>query len=130
MPDFISDVPGLCPPPEPYSYAVRHGDTIYLAGQVALDEQMQIVGTTLSEQGEQIWRNIAAVLQRCGSGIGDILKVTYFLRDIRELPAEIEIRKRLFPEGRFPAVTAVQAGALGLQGLMMEVDVIAAVARG
>jgi enamine deaminase RidA (YjgF/YER057c/UK114 family) len=130
VPDFISDVPGLCPPPEPYSYAVRHGDTIYLAGQVALDEQMQIVGTTLSEQGEQIWRNIAAVLHRCGSGIGDILKVTYFLRDIRELPAEIEIRKRLFPEGRFPAVTAVQAGALGLQGLMMEVDVIAAVARG
>jgi enamine deaminase RidA (YjgF/YER057c/UK114 family) len=130
VPDYISDVAGLCPPPEPYSYAVRHGDTLYLAGQVALDEQMQIVGTTLSEQGEQIWRNIAAVLERCGSSIEHILQVTYFLRDIRELPAEIEIRKRLFPEGRFPAVTAVQAGALGLQGLMMEVDVIAAVPRG
>jgi len=128
--DFISDVPGLCPPPEPYSYAVRHGDTLYLAGQVALDEHMRVVGSTLAEQGEQIWSNIAAVLDRCGSAIHDILKVTYFLRDIRELPAEIEIRKRLFPDGRFPAVTAVQAGALGLPGLMMEVDVIAAVTRG
>ena len=130
MADYISDVPGLCPPPEPYSYAVRHGDTLYLAGQVALDEHMRVVGATLTEQGEQIWSNIAAVLERCGSGLRDILKVTYFLRDIRELPAEIEIRKRLFPDGRFPAVTAVQAGALGLPGLMMEVDVIAAVTRG
>jgi enamine deaminase RidA (YjgF/YER057c/UK114 family) len=127
VPEFISDVPGLCPPPEPYSYAVRHGDTIFLAGQVALDEQMRVVGTTLGEQGEQIWRNIRAVLERCGAGLGDIVKVTYYLRDIRELPEEIAIRTRLFPDGRFPAVTAIQAGALGLPGLMMEVDVIAAV---
>jgi len=129
VPDFISDVPGLCPPPEPYSYAVRHGDTIYLAGQVALDEHMRVVGATLTEQGEQIWLNIRAVLKRCGADLSDIVKVTYYLRDVRELPEEIAIRTRLFPDGRFPAVTAIQAGALGLPGLMMEVDVIAAVSN-
>lgn len=127
MPEFITDVPGLCPPPEPYSYAVRTGNTLYLAGQVALNEKMEIVGTTLSEQGEQIWKNIERVLDHCGARLNDIVKITYFLQDIRELPAEIEIRKRLFPVGQFPAVTAVQAAALGLQGLMMEVDVTAVV---
>ena len=127
MPEFITDVPGLCPPPEPYSYAVRAGDTLYLAGQVALNEKMEIVGTTLAEQGEQIWKNIEKVLKHCGASLTDIVKITYFLQDIRELPTEIEIRKRLFPAGQFPVVTAVQAAALGLQGLMMEVDVTAVV---
>jgi len=125
MLEYITDVPGLCPPPEPYSYAVKAGDTLYLAGQVALDEKMQVVGTTLPEQAEQIWRNIAAVLEHCGGSLANIAKITYFLQDIRELPAEIEVRKRLFPAGRFPVVTAVQAAALGLPGLMMEVDVTA-----
>ena len=125
MPEFITDVPGLCKPPEPYSYAVRAGNTLFLAGQVALDEKMQIVGTTLEEQAEQIWKNIDLVLQHCGSNISNIVKITYYLRDIRELPAEISVRKKLFHNGHFPAVTAVQAAALGLPGLMMEIDVTA-----
>ena len=44
--DTVVDVPGLCPPPEPYSYAVRAGDALYLAGQVALDADGEVVGTT------------------------------------------------------------------------------------
>ena len=48
--ESVVDVPGLCPPPEPYSYAVRAGDTLYLAGQVALDEAGEVVGTTVAEQ--------------------------------------------------------------------------------
>jgi 2-iminobutanoate/2-iminopropanoate deaminase len=127
MPEFITSVPGLCPPPEPYSYAVKAGNTLFLAGQVALDEEMQIVGTTLADQGRQVWQNIETVLKHCGCTLSNIVKITYYLQDVRELPAEIEIRKKIFPPNRFPAVTAIQAGALGLPGLMMEVDVIAVV---
>jgi len=35
---------GLSEPPEPYSHAVRAGDTVYLAGQVAFDSSGEIVG--------------------------------------------------------------------------------------
>ena len=56
------DVAGLCPPPEPYSYAVRAGDTLYLAGQVAFDADGEVVGTTVAEQARQVWANIASVL--------------------------------------------------------------------
>lgn len=125
MPEFITHVPGLCSPPEPYSYAVKTGNTLFLAGQVALNEEMQVVGTSLAEQGSQVWKNIEAVLKHCGCTLTNIVKITYYLQDIRELPAEIEIRKKIFPPDRFPAVTAIQAAALGLPGLMMEVDVIA-----
>ena len=87
-------MPGLCDPPEPYSYSVRAGQTIYLAGQVALDHDMQIVGTTVAEQAAQVWRNIESVLAASGATLADIVKVTYFVRDIRELPGEIEVRKK------------------------------------
>lgn len=125
MPEFIGDVPGLCSPPEPYSYAVRTGSTLHLAGQVALDERMAIVGTTMAEQAEQIWDNIERVLDACGSRLDHVVKINYFVQDIRDLPAEIAVRRTKFVEGRFPAVTAVQVAALGLPGLVMEVEVVA-----
>jgi enamine deaminase RidA (YjgF/YER057c/UK114 family) len=125
MHDFRSEIPGLCEPPEPYSYSVRAGDTIYLAGQVALDEHMQIVGTTLTEQAIQTWRNIETVLADAGATLADVVKVTYYLQDVRELAEELEVRRTLFAPGKMPAVTAMQAAALGLPGLKLEVDVIA-----
>lgn len=125
MIDFRADVPGLCPPPEPYSYSVRAGNTIYLAGQVALDAAGRIVGSTLGEQATQVWRNIEAVLAASGATLADVVKINYYLQDVRDLPHEIEVRRQLFPPDRMPAVTAVQVAALGLPGLAVEVEVIA-----
>ncbi len=125
-----SEVPGLCQPPEPYSYAIRAGDTLYLAGQVALDEEGEVVGSTVVEQARQVWSNIEAVLAEAGSSIADVVKVTYYMQDIREIAEEIGVRKQVFAGRPLPAVTAVQAAALGLPGLMMEVDVVAVVGSG
>jgi reactive intermediate/imine deaminase len=130
MREFRSQVPGLCDPPEPYSYSVRAGDTVYVAGQVALDESGRIVGATVAEQAEQVWNNIEAVLHAAGGSLADVVKINYFLQDIRELPAEIEVRTRRFAPDRMPAVTAVQAAALGLPGLLMEVEVVAVLGDG
>ena len=128
--EAIVDVPGLCPPPEPYSYAIRAGDTLYLAGQVALDEKGAIVGSTVAEQARQIWSNIEHVLAAAGSGIADVVKVTYIMQDVREIAEEIEVRRQVFIDRPFPAVTAMQAAALGLPGLKMEVDVVAVMTGG
>ncbi len=125
MHTFTTSVDGLCDPPEPYSYSVQAGQTLYLAGQVALDEQVQVVGSTLGEQAEQVWDNIEAVLAASGGTLDDVVKITYYLRDIRDLPQEIAVRTARFPSGRMPAVTAVQVAALGLPGLLVEIDVIA-----
>lgn len=127
MADFCSDVSGLCAPPEPYSYSVRAGNTIYLAGQVALDDAGSIVGSTLGDQAAQVWRNIEAVLAANGATLADIVKINYYLQDVRDLPHEIEVRRQLFAPDRMPAVTAVQVAALGLPGLTVEVEVIAVV---
>ncbi len=122
---YYKEVTGLISPLEPYSYVVRAGDTLYLAGQVALDETGKIIGATMKEQATQVWKNIKTALEAVGSSLENIVKINYFLQDIRELNEEIEIRKTLFLETKFPAVTAVQVSALGLPGLQLEVDIVA-----
>lgn len=119
------EVEALCPPPEPYSYAIEAAGVLYLAGQVSLDRQGNLVGDTVAAQARQVWRNIGDVLEAAGSSLADVVKVTYFMQDIREIAEEIPIREELFAGRPLPAVTAVQAAALGLPGLKMEVDVIA-----
>ena len=118
-------VPSLGPPPEPYEYAIRSGNTLYLAGQVALDENGIIVGTTTKEQARKTWDNIGIVLAAAGASIKDVVKVTYFLADISELQEEMEIRKEVFSGRPFPVVTAIQAAALGMPGLRLEIDLVA-----
>jgi len=53
------------------------------------------------------------------------VKVVCFLKDIRHVPYEIAVRRRLFPEGRWPAYTMVQVANLGQEDLLYEIDVTA-----
>ncbi len=117
---------GLAAPPEPYSHAIRCGDTLYLAGQVAFDEQNQVVGAGDPErQAEQVWRNIGLAVEAAGGTLADVVKITIFLKDVRHAAAEISVRERLFEPGRFPVCTLVQVANLGLPDLLMEVDAVA-----
>jgi enamine deaminase RidA (YjgF/YER057c/UK114 family) len=117
---------GLAPPPEPYAHAVRCGDTLYVAGQVAFDERNEIVGIgDPRRQAEQVWRNIELAVEAAGGTLADVVKITIFLKDIRHAAAEISVRQRLFESGRFPVCTQVQVANLGLPELLMEVDAVA-----
>ena len=47
----------------PYSQAIEAGGMIYTSGQIALDPSTgQLVGTTITEQAEQVMKNLVAVL--------------------------------------------------------------------
>jgi enamine deaminase RidA (YjgF/YER057c/UK114 family) len=117
---------GLAPPPEPYSHAIRCGDTLYIAGQVAFDEQNNVVGVgDPRRQAEQVWQNIRLAVEAAGGTLADVVKITIFLKDVRHAPAEISVRETLFEAGRYPICTLVQVANLGLPDLLMEVDAVA-----
>ena len=121
---------GLAPPPEPYAHAIRCGDTLYIAGQVAFDGENRIVGVgDARRQAEQVWRNIGLAAEAAGGTVADVVKITVFLKDIRDAPAEIAARERLFEPGRLPICTMVQVANLGLPDLLMEVDAVAVLRR-
>jgi enamine deaminase RidA (YjgF/YER057c/UK114 family) len=117
---------GLAAPPEPYSHAVRCGDTLYIAGQVAFDEDNRVVGAAdARRQAERVWHNIRLAVEAAGGELRDVVKITIFLKDIRHAPDEIAVREKLFEPGRFPVCTQVQVANLGLPDLLMEIDAIA-----
>ena len=117
---------GIAPPPEPYSHAIRCGDTLYIAGQVAFDENNVVVGVgDPRAQAERVWHNIRLAVEAAGGTLADVIKITIFLKDVRHAPAEIGVRERLFEPGRYPVCTLVQVANLGLEDLLMEVDAVA-----
>jgi enamine deaminase RidA (YjgF/YER057c/UK114 family) len=117
---------GLARPPEPYCHAIRCGDTVYIAGQVAFDKQNNIVGIgDPRRQAEQVWQNIGLAVDAAGGSLADIVKITIFLKDVRHAPHEISVRERLFDRRRFPICTLVQVANLGLPELLMEIEAIA-----
>jgi enamine deaminase RidA (YjgF/YER057c/UK114 family) len=117
---------GIAPPPEPYSHAIRCGDTVYIAGQVAFDEQNNTVGIgDPRRQAEQVWHNIRLAVEAAGGTLADVVKITVFLKDVRHASAEIGVREQLFERGRYPICTLVQVANLGLPDLLMEVDAVA-----
>jgi len=119
---------GVGTPPEPYCQVVKAGSLVFIAGQVALDENWQVVGLgDPLAQAEQVWKNLERAANAAGGQASDIVKITVFLADIRHAGAEMEVRGRYFEQGRYPICTQLQVANLGLPELLMEVDAIAVV---
>ena len=74
----------------PFSEAVRAGDTLYLAGQMGVtttDGKMALVPGGVEPETRQALANMKAVLERHGSSLDHVVKVTVMLADMAEWPA-------------------------------------------
>lgn len=113
---YISDAP--------YSQAIRHGDTVYVAGQVPVDVDGVIIGDTIQDQTEQVMDNIETILEAAGTSMENIVKATVFLTDIDDFDAFNEVYADRIPEPR-PARSAIEVADLAIDA-RVEVEVIAA----
>ncbi|HTE56430.1 MAG TPA: RidA family protein [Kofleriaceae bacterium] len=122
--------PATMPAPFGYSQVVETGPgrTIHLAGQVAMNLAGEIVGRgDFGAQSEQVFANIAAGLKACGASFGDVVKLTIYVTDISQMTAFRSVRDRYVNTERPPASTLVQVAGLVLEGLLLEIDVVAVV---
>jgi reactive intermediate/imine deaminase len=119
---------GPHPLPWPYSHGIRVGDTLYVAGQVALDSDLRLVGPGDPEaQARQTWKNIQTVVEAAGGKITDVVRVTTFVVDLDHVEAIHSVRREFFPDGDYPTATVVQAAKLGLPGLLLETEAVAVI---
>jgi enamine deaminase RidA (YjgF/YER057c/UK114 family) len=110
-----------------FSQAVRVGDTIHVAGQVAINEERELVGEGDSEaQAMQCFRNLARVLGEAGSSIEDVVSVTVFLVGA-EYYAGYAAAKREFLAEALPAGTAVIVAGLMDPRFLLEIEAVAIV---
>ena len=108
----------------PYSQAIRTGDLVFISGQLGLAPgSPELVGSGIVEQTEQIFRNLAAILEAAGSDLGRLVKTTVFLVDLGDFQGMNEVYARHVGETP-PARSTVEIGALP-SGARVEIEAIA-----
>lgn len=107
-----------------YEHAVVAGDTIYLAGQVALDPDGNLVGRgDAGAQARQLYENMSRVLNACGASLDDVVNTTTYMTSIQHRQAVNQARTDYGVTGA--TNTSVVISSLATPELLLEVEAIA-----
>lgn len=120
----------VAPPSGVFVHGVSVADArlIYVSGMLARDVTGRIVGAgDIRAQTEQCLRNIQAVLQTDGADLGDVVKVTVFIRNMADFKAIHEVRARYFTGEWRPASTMVEISRFTEDDALIEIEAVAAV---
>ena len=100
---------------------------IFCSGQIPIDPATgEFVSHVVSEQTEQVLKNLTAVLVEAGTDLSSVVKTTVFLADMNDFVEMNEVYARFFGENK-PARATVQAARLP-RDAKVEIDCIAVVA--
>ncbi len=102
------------------SQLVIHGDTVYLAGQVAKDSTSNI-----AEQTKQVLDKVDALLAEAGSDKTKILSAQIWIANIGHFAAMNEVWDSWVAQGNAPARACIEA-RLASPDLLVEVGIVAA----
>ena len=107
----------------PYSQAIVTDNLLFTSGQIALNpENGEVVGTTITEQTEQVMKNLGAILEEAGTSYEKAVKTVCFLADMNDFATFNEIYGKYFTEK--PARSCVAVKTLP-KNVLCEVEVIA-----
>jgi len=111
----------------PYSQAIKAGNMVFCSGQIPIDPATgEFVSHVVSEQTEQVLKNLTAVLEAAGTDLSGVVKTTVFLSDMNDFVEMNEVYARFFGENK-PARATVQAARLP-RDAKVEIDCIALIA--
>lgn len=106
-----------------YSQAVRHGNTVYLSGQIPLDlESMKLVSGGVEAQIHRVFKNLTAVCNAAGSDLAGIVKLNVYMTDLGNFATVNQVMAEYFSEP-YPARAAVGVSALPL-GAEVEMEAV------
>ncbi len=107
----------------PYSQAVRHGDTVYLSGQIPLDpETMELVEGDIETQIRRVLNNLEAVCQAAGGDLDHIVRLTVYLTDLAHFGSVNALMEEFFTQP-YPARAAIGVASLP-KGANVEMDAV------
>ena len=110
----------------PYSQAFVSGNLVFTSGQIPLSAQGaqsgQVTGSSITEQTEQVIKNLEAVLKAAGSSFAKVVKTTCFLADMGDFAAFNEVYAKYFT-GK-PARSTVAVKQLP-KSVLVEIEAVA-----
>jgi 2-iminobutanoate/2-iminopropanoate deaminase len=72
------------------------------------------------------YRQLDGIVRSLGGTLADVVKLTSFLTDMSELGSLADVRSRYF-SAPYPASTAVEVSRLAREGLLIEIEAVAAI---
>lgn len=121
--------PGTMHAPRGYTHVadVRSGRLVFIAGQVALDREGNLVGEgDIKAQAEQVFKNLQAAVTAVGGSFHDVVKLNFYITSDAGIPAVREVRDRYVNTQAPPASTAVVVSRLFRPEFLIEVEAVAA----
>ena len=113
--------------PTGYNHLVKAGNLMFIAGQVALDAEGNVVGEeNMTAQVRQVLENMKTVLASEGADFSNVVKINIFTTDIERFREATEVRREYFG-GHPPASTLVQIERLARPVFLVEIEAIAIV---
>lgn len=107
-----------------------NGKTIYVSGQVSVNEKGEVVGKgDFRAQVERTFENLKSALAAAGATFKDVVKVTYFVVNLKpeHTPIVREVRGKHFDATNPPASSLVGISALVVPDWMIEIELIAVI---
>lgn len=107
----------------PYSQGIMVDKMLFTSGQIPLDPGTgTIVGENITEQAEQVMKNLGEILKEAGADYTKVVKTTCFLAEMGDFAAFNEVYAKYFTEK--PARSCVAVKTLP-KNVLCEVEAIA-----
>ena len=111
-----------------YARTVRNGPFIFVSGTTSLDSKGRVQGRDATEQTLVSMRKIDAALKSAGARLRDLVRLTIFVTDIRDMGAVSKALDKAL-KGTVVSATLVAVSALAVPGLLVEIESTAMVER-
>ncbi|AFY53325.1 putative translation initiation inhibitor, yjgF family [Rivularia sp. PCC 7116] len=111
-----------------YAQAVKVNDTIYLSGQVSLDNEGNVVGIgDMETQVRQAYTNIKKLLAQYNASIENVVDEVIFITDMEAVSTAevIKCRREMYSGNPVVASTVIEISRLGFPELMVEIKCVA-----
>jgi enamine deaminase RidA (YjgF/YER057c/UK114 family) len=119
-PDALSKPPGYTHVVE----ATAPGRIVYIAGQLGVDREGNVVGD-FREQAVQTFENLKAALAAVGADFRHVVKLNNYLVDVADLPAFRVVRDGYLAPANRPASTTIAISGLARAGARLEIEAVA-----
>ena len=107
-----------------YVRTVKNGPFVFISGTTSLDAKGRVQGKDAAEQTAVVMRKIEAALKSAGAKTKDLVRLTIFVTDIREMGAISKALDRAL-KGSAVSATMVGVSALATPGLQVEIEATA-----
>ncbi len=108
-----------------YSHVAKAGDTVYIAGQIALDVDGNLVGKgNIKAQTHQVYANLQTIIEELGGSLEDIVKLTTYLTDRSHLEAFRRVRNSFF-RAPSPPNTLLFVSGIAHPDYLVEIEAVA-----